>query len=70
MLSWVEHEKSFIISGPDCAEAQADLSLRCPQESEEMFFHTEAPNWDKVSRPVGSVTLISFFIPSLYEMLF
>ena len=30
MLSWVEHEKSFITSGPDCANAQADLGLQCP----------------------------------------
>ena len=42
MLRCVEHEKCFIASGPDCMDAQADLSLRWAHMSEGMFSHVEA----------------------------
>ena len=35
MLSWAEHEKSFIMSGPDCTDLQADFSVGCVLISED-----------------------------------
>ena len=42
MLSCVEHEKSFITSGPDCVDAQAYWSLLCANMPEGPFSHAVA----------------------------
>ena len=43
MLSWVEHEKSFITRGPDqTAEAQVDLGFLRPHILEDTFLHGNA----------------------------
>ena len=41
MLSWVEHEKKFfnLWAWSDCADAQADLVLRCRHTPEDTFSH-------------------------------
>ena len=39
MLSLVVHEKSFMTSGPDCADVQIDLSFFWTHMSEGIFAH-------------------------------
>ena len=44
MLSWVEHENSFITSGPDCIDAQVRLSFMYAHMSESTPSYV-SPHW-------------------------